>query len=74
VAKRVQELQTQTGVKDAYTQFWIEEILARAAEMRREDAELSEDAIKSELIQWTRDNEGNLYSPFLTLKGAKLSF
>ncbi|KAJ6597903.1 hypothetical protein B0H10DRAFT_2231848 [Mycena sp. CBHHK59/15] len=69
VAKRVQELQTQTGVKDVYTQYWIEQILARATEMRREDANLSDDAITSELIQWARDNEGKLYSPFLTLKG-----
>ncbi|KAJ6548053.1 hypothetical protein B0H10DRAFT_1969390 [Mycena sp. CBHHK59/15] len=58
VSKRVQELQTQTGVKDVYTQYWIEVILARAAEMRRQDPDASEAAIKSELIH-----------PFLTLKG-----
>ncbi|KAJ7215095.1 hypothetical protein B0H12DRAFT_961151, partial [Mycena haematopus] len=69
VSKRVQELQTQTGVKDVYTQYWIELILGRAAEMRRQDPDASEAAIKSELIQWTRDNEEKLYSPFLTLKG-----
>ncbi|KAJ6525374.1 hypothetical protein B0H19DRAFT_1214937 [Mycena capillaripes] len=69
VAKRVQELQTQTGVKDVYTQYWIEEILARATQMREEDAEITDTAIKSELIQWTRDNEEKLYGPFLTLKG-----
>ncbi|KAJ7899552.1 hypothetical protein B0H14DRAFT_3779541 [Mycena olivaceomarginata] len=43
--------------------------LAPAAKIECDAVELSEDAIKSELIQWTRDNEGNLYSPFLTLKG-----
>ncbi|KAJ6619148.1 hypothetical protein B0H10DRAFT_1744510, partial [Mycena sp. CBHHK59/15] len=69
VSKRVQELQTQTGVKDVYTQYWIEVILARAAEMRRQDPDASEAAIKSELIQWMRDNEEKLYSPFLTLTG-----
>ncbi|KAJ6528825.1 hypothetical protein B0H19DRAFT_1214565 [Mycena capillaripes] len=69
VSKRVQELQTQTGVKDVYTQYWIELILVRAAEMRRQDPDASEAAIKSELIQWTRDNEEKFYSPFLTLKG-----
>ncbi|KAJ6605149.1 hypothetical protein B0H10DRAFT_2311807 [Mycena sp. CBHHK59/15] len=57
VSKRVQELQTQTGNS------------ARAAEMRRQDPDASEAAIKSELIQWMRDNEEKLYSPFLTLKG-----
>ncbi|KAJ7460434.1 hypothetical protein B0H11DRAFT_2316022 [Mycena galericulata] len=69
VAKRVQELQTQTGVKDVYTQYWIEQILSRAAEMCRQNPDASEAAIKSELIQWTRDNEEKLYSPFLMLKG-----
>ncbi|KAJ6631589.1 hypothetical protein B0H10DRAFT_2159828 [Mycena sp. CBHHK59/15] len=69
VAKRVQELQTQTGVKDVYTQYWIEQILSRAVEMCRQDPDASEAAIKSELIQWTRDNEEKLYSPFLMLKG-----
>ncbi|KAJ6610918.1 hypothetical protein B0H10DRAFT_2165978 [Mycena sp. CBHHK59/15] len=69
VSKRVQELQTQTGVKDVYTQYWIELILVRAAEMRRQNPDASEAAIESELIQWTRDNEEKFYSPFLTLKG-----
>ncbi|KAJ7731957.1 hypothetical protein B0H14DRAFT_3616062 [Mycena olivaceomarginata] len=62
VSKRVQELQTQTGVKDR-------QILARAADMRQQDPHASEADIKTELIQWTRDNEEKLYSPFLTLKG-----
>ncbi|KAJ7868066.1 hypothetical protein B0H14DRAFT_2572558 [Mycena olivaceomarginata] len=60
---------TQTGVKDVYTQYWIERILARAAEMRQQEPDVSEATIKSEVIQWTRDNEEKLYSPFLTLKG-----
>ncbi|KAJ7354589.1 hypothetical protein DFH08DRAFT_922891 [Mycena albidolilacea] len=69
MSKCVQELQTQTGVKDVYTQYWIEQILARAAEMCQQEPDVSEATIKSELIQWTRDNEEKLYSPFLTLKG-----
>ncbi|KAJ7300664.1 hypothetical protein DFH08DRAFT_979466 [Mycena albidolilacea] len=69
VSKHVQELQTQTGIKDVYTQYWIEQILARAAEMRQQEPDVSEATIKSELIQWPRDNEEKLYSPFLTLKG-----
>jgi hypothetical protein len=74
VSKRVQELQTQTGVKDVYTQYWIQQILARAADMRQQDPHASEADIKTELIQWTRDNEEKLYSPFLTLKGTVLCF
>ncbi|KAF8147962.1 hypothetical protein K438DRAFT_1625825, partial [Mycena galopus ATCC 62051] len=66
VAKRVQELQTQTGVKDVYTQYWIDIILARATQMRREDADISDADIKNELIEWMRDNGEKLFSPFLT--------
>ncbi|KAJ7195190.1 hypothetical protein GGX14DRAFT_537297 [Mycena pura] len=69
VAKRVQELQTETGVKDVYTQHWIDALLLRFADLRRESPERSEAAIKRELIQWTHDNNDKLYSPFLTLKG-----
>ncbi|KAJ7716174.1 hypothetical protein B0H14DRAFT_3098827 [Mycena olivaceomarginata] len=72
VSKRVQELQTQTGVKDVYTQYWIQQILARAADMRQQDPHASEADIKTELIQWTRDNEEKLYSPFLTLYPVEL--
>jgi hypothetical protein len=70
----VEELQTQTGVKDVYTQYWIEKILVRAAEMGQQEPDVSEATIKSELIQWTHDNKEKLYSPFLTLKGTALCF
>ncbi|KAJ7723605.1 hypothetical protein B0H14DRAFT_2641788 [Mycena olivaceomarginata] len=36
VSKRVQELQMQTGVKDVYMQYWIQKILARAADMHQQ--------------------------------------
>jgi hypothetical protein len=39
--------------------------------MRREDADVSDAIIKSELLQWARANEEKLYSPFLTMKGAQ---
>ncbi|KAJ7343854.1 hypothetical protein DFH08DRAFT_915038 [Mycena albidolilacea] len=70
VSKRVQELQTQAGVKDVYTQYCIEQNLVHAAEMCQQEPDVSEATIKSELIQLTSDNEEKLYSPFLTLKGS----
>ncbi|KAJ7350839.1 hypothetical protein DFH08DRAFT_806816 [Mycena albidolilacea] len=69
MSKRVQELQTQTGVKDVYTQYWIEQILVHAAEMHQREPDVSEATIKSKLIRWTCDNKAKLYSLFLTLKG-----
>ncbi|KAJ6626597.1 hypothetical protein B0H10DRAFT_2300403, partial [Mycena sp. CBHHK59/15] len=68
VAKPVQDAQTATGVKDVYTQFWIDDLISRSREMRKDKAR-SLDDIKKELIQWTVDNRDKIYSPFLTMKG-----
>ncbi|KAJ6558925.1 hypothetical protein B0H10DRAFT_2240688 [Mycena sp. CBHHK59/15] len=62
------EKQTATGVKDVYTQFWIDDLISRSREMRKDKAR-SLDDIKKELIQWTVDNRDKIYSPFLTMKG-----
>ncbi|KAJ6533721.1 hypothetical protein B0H19DRAFT_1272356 [Mycena capillaripes] len=66
--KFVKNLQTETGVKDAYTQFYIEELLSRFKEMRK-SPNLTVEEITSELTQWTAENEEKFYSPFLTTKG-----
>ncbi|KAJ7730034.1 hypothetical protein B0H14DRAFT_2999260 [Mycena olivaceomarginata] len=68
VAKPVQNCQKATGVKDVYTQFWIDQLLSRFKEMRKDKARSADD-IKKELIQWTIDNRNKIYSPFLTMKG-----
>ncbi|KAF7335904.1 hypothetical protein MSAN_02327500 [Mycena sanguinolenta] len=62
VAKHVADSQTQTGVKDVYTQFWIEQL-------RKEQPERTKQDIQEELIQWTVENHDKIYSPFLTMKG-----
>ncbi|KAJ7349930.1 hypothetical protein DFH08DRAFT_913873 [Mycena albidolilacea] len=68
VAKPIQNSQTATGVKDVYTQFWIEDLISRFREMRKDKARSLED-IKQELIQWTVDNRDKIYSLFLSMKG-----
>ena len=35
IAQNVQNLQTKNGVKDGYTQFWIDELVARARTLRK---------------------------------------
>ncbi|KAJ7885270.1 hypothetical protein B0H14DRAFT_3737214 [Mycena olivaceomarginata] len=69
VIKHVKDLQTETGVKDAYTQFTIDELLSRFKEMRKAEPTRPIEEIEAELIQWTVDNEDRIYSPFLTMKG-----
>ncbi|KAJ7756607.1 hypothetical protein B0H16DRAFT_1458060 [Mycena metata] len=67
---RKQDSQTATGVKDAYTQFHIDELISRFKQMRKDQPDRSVDDIEAELIQWTIDNRDRIYSPFLTLKDA----
>lgn len=69
VIKHVKDLQTETGVKDAYTQFTIDELLSRFKEMKKAEPTRPIEEIEAELIQWTVDNEDRIYSPFLTMKG-----
>ncbi|KAJ7749818.1 hypothetical protein DFH07DRAFT_746516, partial [Mycena maculata] len=69
VAQPIKNTQTETGVKDAYTQHWIDHILEQFKEKKRENPDRENTEIQEELIQWTMDNEDKIYSGFLTLKG-----
>ncbi|KAJ7306913.1 hypothetical protein DFH08DRAFT_927472 [Mycena albidolilacea] len=62
VIKPVKDLQTKTGVKDVYTQFWIDGIIARFKEMRKDEPNHSVEEIQEELVQWTVENRDNIYS------------
>ncbi|KAJ7202121.1 hypothetical protein GGX14DRAFT_571015 [Mycena pura] len=68
VAKPIETMQRDTGVKDAYTQHWIEHLLEQYKRKKAEKTKSHKD-IEAELIQWTLDNEEKIYSGFLTLKG-----
>jgi hypothetical protein len=69
VIKPVKALQTETGVKDTYTQFWIDGLILRFKEMRKDDPNRSVEEIQKELVQWTVENRDSIYSGFLTTKG-----
>ncbi|KAJ7816202.1 hypothetical protein B0H14DRAFT_3744099 [Mycena olivaceomarginata] len=68
-AKPVKASQTDTGVKDTYTQFWIDGLITRFQQMKKDEPDRSIEEIQEELIQWTVENRDKLYSPFLTMKG-----
>lgn len=63
-------MQRDSGIKDAYTQHWINHILAQFKEKKEQTPNRSNADIKKELIQWTLDNEDKIYSGFLTLQGS----
>jgi hypothetical protein len=74
VIKHVKDSQTRTGVKDTYTQFWIDQLISRFKETKKNDPDRSVQDIQKELIQWTIDNREKIYSPFLTMKGVYTLF
>ncbi|GJE86660.1 hypothetical protein PsYK624_027410 [Phanerochaete sordida] len=69
VAKAVQDLQTATGVKDAYTQHWINYLIDRAKKLKQDDSTRTKDSISDELLKWVDDNKEKIISPFFTLEG-----
>ncbi|KAJ7670812.1 hypothetical protein DFH06DRAFT_1320737 [Mycena polygramma] len=69
VASHVKESQTRTGVKDVYTQHWIDGLISRFKELKRDEPDRTDEEIQTELVQWTLDNEEKIYSAFLTMKG-----
>lgn len=69
VAQNVQNQQTKSGIKDGYTQFWIDDLIARARSLRKDHPERTTIDIQTELLTWVHKNEGNIYNPFLTLDG-----
>ncbi|KIM81307.1 hypothetical protein PILCRDRAFT_89258 [Piloderma croceum F 1598] len=73
VAKMVSDSQTGTGVKDAYTQFWINQLIERVWETKHRVPFCSIDSIAEELWQWVTTNEDKIYNPFLSHSGFDLS-
>ncbi|KAJ7616168.1 hypothetical protein DFH06DRAFT_1239316 [Mycena polygramma] len=69
VAQPIKNMQRDSGIKDAYTQHWIDHILAQFKEKKEQTPNRSNTDIQKELVQWTLDNEDKIYSGFLTLKG-----
>ncbi|KAJ7117794.1 hypothetical protein C8R44DRAFT_832375 [Mycena epipterygia] len=64
----VKARQTDTGVKDAYTNYWIKDLLRRSHELKKEDPNLDSADIVKELMDWVKENESTIYNPFLSMK------
>jgi len=69
VAQTVENMQTATGVKDAFTQHWIDDLIERSRNLRKAHPERSATDIQEELMAWVLENKDAVYNPFLTLKG-----
>lgn len=73
VAKSVQTQQTKSGIKDTYTQHWIDFLIVRARTLQKEHPERIAADIQKELLIWVEEHKSDIYNPFLTLDGAILS-
>ncbi|KAJ7467555.1 hypothetical protein FB451DRAFT_1340448 [Mycena latifolia] len=69
VVTHVKDSQTETGVKDVYTQYWIDQLILRFKEMKKDEPNRSVQDIQAELVKWTVDNRDTIYGPFFTMKG-----
>ncbi|KAJ7469208.1 hypothetical protein FB451DRAFT_1479092 [Mycena latifolia] len=73
VVTHVKDAQTETGVKDIYTQYWIDKLISHFKEMKKDEPDRSVEDIRAELIQWTVDSRDQIYGPFLTMNGFDLA-
>ncbi|KAL0564415.1 hypothetical protein V5O48_017631 [Marasmius crinis-equi] len=58
--------QTDTGTKDSYTQYWIEDLVRRFNELRNER---TDDEAHTTLMAWVWEHTSEIYSSFLTTDG-----
>ena len=69
VAQNVHIEQTKTGTKDAYTQYWIDNLIDRARKLRKDCPERTITEVQNELLIWVYEHEKHIHNPFLTLDG-----
>lgn len=67
--KHVSTRQTDTGVKDGYTQYWIDQIIARFRKIKQDTPRRPSSDIQNELQTWVEKNKEKIYSGFLSTKG-----
>lgn len=67
IKARVLKEQSMTGIKDGYTQYWINQLLERAQKMKSEGVDVAE--IEQELGCWVDENTSLITNKIFTLKG-----
>ncbi|KAK0467035.1 uncharacterized protein EV420DRAFT_1636068 [Desarmillaria tabescens] len=69
VEKMVTEMQTATGIKDKVAQHWIEQLLAKAKEMKHAEPGRSLESVVEELQKWFDEQPGDKINPLLDIAG-----
>lgn len=73
VAQSVKDLQTDSGIKDAYTQYWIDQLIERSRAMQKSQPKRPVNEIQAELMRWVDEKKSSIFNPFLTLKAFDVS-
>ncbi|TFK31168.1 hypothetical protein BDQ12DRAFT_672071 [Crucibulum laeve] len=66
---RAKEEQTKIGVKDAFSQHWIDNLMDRAHEAMKSNPLHPITEIQDELFKWVDKNKNFIYNPLLTMRG-----
>ncbi|KAK0243536.1 hypothetical protein EDD85DRAFT_919320 [Armillaria nabsnona] len=69
VNKSVGDMQTASGIKDKVAQHWIEQLLAKAKELKKSQPGRSLDSIVEELQKWLDNQPGDKIKPLLDIAG-----
>ena len=69
IASHVEERQKASGVKDAYTQYWINDLISRARTLKAQNPARSEASVYNELMEWVIANQEKIFNPNLRIKG-----
>lgn len=72
VESAVTTLQTATGVKDRIAQHWIEQLIERARQLRKDPRNLSQEKITDELSSWLAAQTDTPFNVLLLIDGALL--
>lgn len=74
IAQTIENMQMATGVKDPFTQYWIEDLIEWAQNLQKANPACSAIDIQEELMAWVLANKDMVYNSFLTLNSKMYSF
>jgi len=69
VAQSVKDLQTDSGIKDTFTQHWIDQLIDRSRILQKSQPNRPIAEIQAELMRWVDEKKSSIFNPFLTMKG-----
>ena len=57
ITQHVKDRQTATGIKDAYMQYWIDDLIKCMRTMQENKPKCSSTSIQAELFEWAEENQ-----------------